>query len=83
MYIGLSNTLHRRLRRYSNRAFGGESVPLRGVHINIFKSVKENLEVAIFAKVIPGANEEQLLEWETALIRKLQPEWNGTHRTSN
>ena len=83
MYVGLSKVLHRRLRRYSNRAFKGGSVPLRGVHTNIFESVRGNIEVAIFAKVIPGVSVEQLLQLETALILKLQPKWNGTHRNPN
>jgi excinuclease UvrABC nuclease subunit len=83
MYIGLSKTLHRRLRRYSNRAFRNEGAPQRGAHINIAKSVKEHIEVAIFAKVIPGANEALLLLLETALIMTLRPTWNGTHRSSN
>ncbi|ESZ56000.1 hypothetical protein X727_32995 [Mesorhizobium sp. L103C119B0] len=80
MYIGLSETLHRRLRRYGNRAFRNKNVPQRGPHINIALSVAGNIEVPIFAKVIPGATEALLLPLETALIKALQPGWNDTHK---
>lgn len=81
MYVGMSKGLQRRLRRYSIRAFGQGSSPLRGVHTNIARSISEGGHVDIFAKVISGADAAHLLSSEAALIRILQPAWNATHRT--
>ncbi|MPZ29393.1 MAG: hypothetical protein GEV13_00085 [Rhodospirillales bacterium] len=80
MYVGETVTLHRRLRNYGNRAFRNGNNAQRKVHVGIASSTAENIEVAIFARVVPGADKELLLPMQNALIQALQPPWNGTIR---
>ncbi|URK88005.1 hypothetical protein LP421_10520 [Rhizobium sp. RCAM05350] len=79
MYVGRATVLHRRLRNYSRRAFRDEKRALRSAHTNIALSVATAVEVVVYAKIAPGANEVLLDPLETDLIRSFQPAWNGTH----
>lgn len=75
-YVGKAETLHRRLRNYSNRCFGAlGKKERRYCHDKIVEAVDAHETILAYALVIDQA-EINLLGIESALLQRFTPSWN-------
>lgn len=82
VYVGKARVLHRRLRNYSRRAFRSQTRAPRVAHSSMYDGVGYGIEIKVFVKIMPDADNAALLEAETELIREMHPIWNRTHLIS-